>query len=290
MVSSSLVRTPDFAGSWYPSQEAAVRRQIEQFRAGARARENDGRRLCGGIVPHAGWMFSGRLAFEVLWTLQQAGGAPSVIAIFGKHMSARSRPTLMRRGSWRTPLGDLPIAEELATALAERFDFEEETAIRYEPDNTIELQLPFVKELFPEAAILPVGTPPSAEAMELGRTVAELAQARGIALCALGSTDLTHYGPNYGFAPEGQGEPAERWVREENDKTLIERLLAMDAATAVDHARSHRSACCVGAAAAATAASQALGATRGELLCYATSNDVRPGGASFVGYAGIVFG
>jgi hypothetical protein len=108
-------------------------------------------------------------------------------------------------------------------------------------------------------------------------------------MCAIGSTDLTHYGPNYGFSPKGQGEAAERWVRDENDKPLIDQLLALDAATAVEHARANRSACCVGAAAAATAASKALGATRGELLSYATSNDVRPGGSSFVGYAGIVF-
>jgi AmmeMemoRadiSam system protein B len=289
MVSSDLVRTPDFAGSWYPSQEAAVRRQIDEFRSQARAQEPHPSPLRGGIVPHAGWMFSGRIAYEVLWAIERSGCAPAVIAIFGKHMSPRSRPTLMRRGAWRTPLGDLPIAEELAAALGERFDFEEETAIRYEPDNTIELQLPFLKALFPDAAILPVGAPPCDDSLELGRAVAELALERGMSLCAVGSTDLTHYGPNYGFAPQGDGEAAERWVREENDHTLIGRLLSLDVAKAVEHARANRSACCVGAAAAAAAAARALGATGGTLLSYATSNDVRPGGASFVGYAGIVF-
>ena len=235
-------------------------------------------------------MFSGRIAYEVLLAMASSGAAPSVLAIFGKHMSPRSRPTLWRRGTWRTPLGDLAICAELGDALAGRFDFEQEQATRYEPDNTIELQLPFVKELFPDVAIVPIGVPPRAEAVQIGRTVVELAQGLGLKLGVIGSTDLTHYGPNYGFAPHGEGAQGEQWVREQNDQAVIALLLGMDLEQAIAHAREHRSACCVGAAAAATAAAQALGATQGELLQYATSNDVRPGSSSFVGYAGIVFG
>lgn len=290
MARAAEPRTPDFAGSWYPGDPERVRAQLAAFAEQAQTPRGLAGPLRGGIVPHAGWVFSGAIAYGVLSAIAESGAKPAVMVVFGKHMGPDDRPTIMRRGSWSTPLGELRIAEELADALCQRFDFEEETALRYEPDNTIELQLPFVKALFPDARLLPIGAPARAQAMDLGRTVAELASEQGVSFVAVGSTDLTHYGMNYGFAPKGYGPEAERWVREVNDRGVVEALTALKPADALTHARANRSACCAGAAIAASAAAIAAGATKGELLRYATSNDVRPGGSSFVGYAGIVFG
>jgi hypothetical protein len=104
----------------------------------------------------------------------------------------------------------------------------------------------------------------------------------------LGSTDLTHYGYNYGVVSHGTGENALRWVREDNDRRVIERMLAMDANGVIEEALVHQNACCAGAAATAMAAAGRLGATRAQTVAYATSHDKSPGD-SFVGYVGIVF-
>jgi hypothetical protein len=50
----------------------------------------------------------------------------------------------MSEGSWATPLGDLEIDQELGKKLQAEFPFVVETATRYDQDNTIELQLPFI--------------------------------------------------------------------------------------------------------------------------------------------------
>ena len=105
----------------------------------------------------------------------------------------------------------------------------------------------------------------------------------------LGSTDLTHYGPSYDFAPEGSGEAAVRWVREVNDRRFIDAVVALDGEEAVRLALRERSACSAGAAAAAIAFARAGGATAARLLHYRTSLDVMPA-ASFVGYAAILLG
>ena len=103
-----------------------------------------------------------------------------------------------------------------------------------------------------------------------------------------GSTDLTHYGPNYGFLPEGLGDRALQWVRTVNDRRIIDSMLALDTAGAIEKALKERSACSAGGAAAAMSFARARGARSGELLRYMTSSDVYPAD-SFVGYAGIVF-
>jgi AmmeMemoRadiSam system protein B len=104
----------------------------------------------------------------------------------------------------------------------------------------------------------------------------------------VGSTDLTHYGRNYGFLPAGTGEKALRWVREDNDSRIIAELLSMDAESALQLALRDRSACSAGGAVAALAFAKEKGVTKGRLVRYQTSHDVQPS-ESFVGYVGIIY-
>ena len=104
----------------------------------------------------------------------------------------------------------------------------------------------------------------------------------------IGSTDLTHYGEAYGFAPRGGGEDAVAWVKEENDRRVIDAFLRMEGERALDLGRSERSACSAGGAAAAIAFAAASDVRKGALVRYTTSWDVAPA-TSFVGYAGILF-
>ena len=64
--------------------------------------------------------------------------------------------------------------------------------------------------------------------MELGQAVAAVAKELKVSMLVFGSTDLTHYGPNYGFAPQGYGPEAVKWVKEVNDKRFIDQALKLD--------------------------------------------------------------
>ena len=70
-----------------------------------------------------------------------------------------------------------------------------------ERDNTVEIQLPFLRYLAPKVMALGMRAPPSAQAVALGEAVARTAAALGRRVAVAGSTDLTHYGSNYGFSP-----------------------------------------------------------------------------------------
>ena len=104
----------------------------------------------------------------------------------------------------------------------------------------------------------------------------------------MGSTDLTHYGPNYGFTGHGGGTAAVAWVKEDNDRRFIDAALAMDPDEVIKGGLHRQNACCSGAAAAAIQAARHLGVSRGVLMAYTTSYDKMPGD-SFVGYAGIAY-
>jgi AmmeMemoRadiSam system protein B len=118
--------------------------------------------------------------------------------------------------------------------------------------------------------------------------VASAADALRRRVGVVGSTDLTHYGPNYGFVPKGAGAEAERWVRDVNDRRFIDALVSMDERAARDHAVREHSACSAGGAIAAMAFAREQGATRGDLVAYRTSREVHLSD-SFVGYAAVLY-
>jgi AmmeMemoRadiSam system protein B len=266
---------------WYPASESACRAEIEKFIAGAKMLPA-GAKVYGGIVPHAGWYFSGKVAARVFFLASKAA-QPQVVCIFGGHLGENSPPLLVTEDAWETPLGNITLATEFYSPLKSKIALKEE----YPGDNTIEVQLPFVKYFFPQAKVLALRSPHSVKAMELGEAVLTVAQQLKLSILVFGSTDLTHYGPNYGWAPKGLGVKAVQWVKEVNDKGFIDQAMKLDGAGMLKVAREDQSACSAGGAVAAVAATKKEGATKAILADYYTSYDVMPND-SFVGYAGIV--
>lgn len=242
-------------------------------------------------MPHAGWSYSGPTAGRVFAALS-AQDPPETIVLFGAvHRWGVRGASMYGSGSWRTPLGDLSIDVELAQEVLRSGG----GAILDSPDahageHSIEVQLPFIAHLFPGTRILPIAVPPSPDAHKLGAQVASAARTLGRRTLAIGTSDLTHYGPRYGLAPVGAGDQALEWVKK-NDARLLDLTVQMRAAEVVEEAREHQNACGAGAIAASIAHAAELGATRGVVLDYTTSHEVMPVGrpTDMVGYAAIVF-
>lgn len=283
---SAKVRRAVFAGSWYPSDASECEREIAGFLAEGRSLHPPGRKLVGGIVPHAGWYFSGSIACNVINCVKGQDTA-DVVVVFGMHLHAGSPCYIMTEGAWETPFGEIAVEEMLACELTEKFTFTIETPTSFSQDNTVELQLPFIKYFFKDAKIVAMGVPPHKNSLEIGRAVAEISKRRGLRVKVIGSTDLTHYGTNYGFISRGTGKKAVDWVRNENDRRVIDAMLALEPENVIAEGLARQNACCAGAAATAIETAKHLGADRADELFYATSYDKSPGD-SFVGYVGIV--
>ena len=260
---------------WYAREKAAALRQFEEWERSFPASARTGR---AAVAPHAGWFFSGETAWRALRRL-----APTpLVAVLGGHLAPGDPILAPSEDFFETPLGELRRDEDLFRFIQDRFS----PAPDHEVDNTVEIQLPIVHRLFPGCRLICLRVPPSSLAAELGAALAGYAGA-GSDLTVIASTDLTHYGPNYGFMPRGSGAAAVEWVRNHNDRRFIDAALALDPAEIVRLGLETRAACSPGAAAAAAAWAAALGLS-GELEAYATSLD-KHSSPSFVGYAGLVY-
>ncbi len=113
-------------------------------------------------------------------------------------------------------------------------------------------------------------------------------KSRLVEISVIGSTDLTHYGINYGFMSHGSGDEALSWMKNVNDKQYLDFLLDYKIKDSIEHSIDYRSACSSGGAALATAFAEDSGCRKSELLYYYTSNDIYKSD-SFVGYAGLVY-
>ena len=252
-------------------------------------------KIAAAIVPHAGWVFSGALAAMAFSAIKQAGGDVDSFVIFGAvHQRMGRQPAVYDRGCWSTPLGEIAIDEDLAARIVATGCAEANTDA-HRDEHSIEVQVPFIQFLFPEAKIVPVMVPPATSAAklgeEVGKIIADMPEKR---IVCIASTDLTHYGPRYGFYPSGTGGAALKWAKEVNDAEFIDLAVALEAEKMVENALEKTNACGPGAVAAAVSAARTLGKDKGVLLAHTDSNEImeRKFGRSSeesVGYAGIVF-
>ena len=264
-------------------------RSIEKFLQGFSA-PDEPERPVAGVVPHAGWIYSGAVAAKIFDAIR-CKSRPETYVIFGAVHRWAGINGIYARGGWKTPLGVLEIDEKLAAEiLAEAGDWIEDNANVHSGEHSIEVQTPFLKYLSPQAKIVPIAVNPDSRALELGRQVGEILSRPGRRGVVIGSTDLTHYGDAYSFAPAGYGRKAYQWMKE-NDARILRVAAGMQGAEILKEAQAHHNACGAGALAATVEAARAMGAGRGYLVQYTTSFETAPDEEfeMAVGYGGLLF-
>jgi AmmeMemoRadiSam system protein B len=112
----------------------------------------------------------------------------------------------------------------------------------------------------------------------------------------LASSDLTHYGATYDFAPGGVGPSGLAWAKD-NDRRLLDVVEAYDLDAVVPEVRQRMNACGGGAIAAMLSACGELGASRAKVLRHANSYETlteagvrtgRDAAENAVGYASVI--
>jgi hypothetical protein len=290
-----MIREPIVAGTFYPADAAACRRDAAALVEGLSSDDvTAGRTLTAGLVPHAGWVYSGRTAARVFRALA-AGRSPAVVVLLGGvHRYLGREAAIFPSGRWETPIGGLEIDARLCERILGHTNIILEDPHAHDEEHSLEVQAPLVKHFFPQARIVPIMVPPGEHARSVGESVAGTIQAYKYDAVVVGTTDLTHYGPRYGLVGHGIGAAGHRWAKEENDTRMIALIREMAIDRIVPEALQHKNACSSGAVAATAAAAMKLGATEGILLDHTSSSEVILGRTAqpaedSVGYAGFVF-
>jgi hypothetical protein len=268
------IREPVVAGAFYPGSAASLSAELERlFGRPLPPIEEALPAPMGLVVPHAGYLYSGAVAATGYRDLA-ARGRPKWAIILGANHTGLGRPiSLARAGVWRTPLGDAPIATDLADRLvAEGLPVAEEAFLR---EHSIEVQLPFLQFLFgAEIPFVPICVmlPSLSAVMSLGGAIARvIGDEAGVVII---SSDFTHYEPDS--------------MARRIDHRAIERILALDVEGFYRSLIEERlSICGGGAIAALLSCGRTLGWGEAKLLSYATSGDVTGDRSAVVGYAAI---
>jgi hypothetical protein len=289
------IRKPIVAGQFYPGGESQARAALDELLPGVINEEILPKRIVAGIVPHAGWVCSGAVAGKVFEAIKQKRTVDTFVLFGAVHHYGVVRASMFGSGRWKTPLGEAEIDQDLAEKILAETKLIAEDPHAHTMEHSLEVQVPFIQMLFPKAKILPIMVPPIPTAGNVGELVGRVILENHANAVCVGSSDLTHYGPSYGFTPSGHGLEGIRWAKDVNDKGLLDRIAAMDAKGSLEYAVTHQAACGSGAIAATIAAAEALGADTVTLLEHTNSYDVLREaygemGADAVGYAAIVFG
>lgn len=301
--SSPRIRPPAVAGRFYPDNPRDCLAELRQYTqpkprdaASSTLPGDEHPHYTAGIVPHAGWVCSGRVAGRVWRTLadQYDPSQPLTLFLTGSvHTITLDAPALDTFDAWATPLGPVTVDRELRDAIAQLPDFQTIDAAHIH-EHALEVQLPFIRHCFgPDVRIVPCMIPPDPRAADWGRSLAQLLRHWPHAVLLIASSDLTHYGPNYRFTPAGTGPAGRHWAHHVNDQRLLDLITSMQPDAVVDETESHQNACGGGAIAAVLAAAQSLGSTTPVILEHTDSATVlAPLGYAdddnSVGYAAIV--
>lgn len=289
-----MIRDAVVAGQFYPGTEKILRKQIEQCFLEKRGfgsiptLKKQGENIKGIVVPHAGFIYSGAIASHAYGRLAEAGFGETFIILGPNHTGMGSGVSVMTEGSWKTPLGDVPVDESVAAALTKGIIDQDSTAHTYE--HSIEVQLPFLQFIgyHKDFSFVPIcmmmqdfGT-----AQEVGNLLAKVLEQSQKKIVLIASSDFSHAGFNYQSRPP-QGMRVDEYAKKQ-DELAIKEILALDPKKLVDTVEGHGITMCgYGPVAAMLVAAKKLGARTAELLKYGTSYEVQPG-SSCVGYGAIV--
>lgn len=282
MTTATRIRMPAVAGLFYPRDPAALGTMVDDMLASVPpAADTD--RLVAMVSPHAGYVYSGRVAARGFRALAgRAAAAPlrTAVVIGPSHVEAFPFTSVFDGDAYRTPLGDVPVDRERARAIAaahpsiraSRHGHEKEHG---RGEHGIEVLLPFLQRTAAGCAIVPVvmGRQDWASCAALGDAIAGACDPADTVVLA--SSDLSH------FHDARRAEAMDRAFCD-----VLETLDARALARAVEDGACE--ACGAGPVVAAMLATAATPSRRCSVLARTHSGEITGDRASVVGYASAI--
>ncbi len=140
------IRKPAVAGQFYSDEEAKLSNEVESYLGKAPDLKLQGEVLAL-IVPHAGYTFSGAVAAYAYKAIENKP-KKTVILIGPSHQFRYNYISILPRGMYETPLGQVPINEVLAQRFLDFSDKIRTHPLAHYGEHSLEVQLPFLQKIW----------------------------------------------------------------------------------------------------------------------------------------------
>jgi len=264
-----MVREPAVAGQFYAGDKGRLEKDLDDMILQQQEKID----AIGAVSPHAGYMYSGGVAGQVYGRLSPG----DVYIILSPNHTGYGARFALSAESWRTPLGEIQVDEKIAASLKDKTELIEENRDAHVYEHSIEVQIPFIQRVSPQAKIVPMTVQfgSLAELQEVAGAIASSIMESGQKAIIIASSDMTHY--------ESRDNASKK------DRLAIQKILELDPEGLLNVVEEMDiSMCGCIPTAIMLMASKKLGAEKAELVHYTDSGDVTGDTFQVVGYAGIV--
>jgi len=271
MMEQVYLRKPVVAGQFYPLEAKSLKALISSFTDKAPQKKD----VIGAILPHAGYIYSGRVATEVVSGINIKD---NVVLLGPNHTGIGPACSIMAQGVWQTPLGDIEVNNRIANLFLNKSRYLEIDTLAHRDEHSLEVELPILQYFKNNFKIIPIALRSFDLSLlkGLARDLADAVRENNLkqSTVFIASSDMTHY--------------ERQEIAEKKDALAIEAIVALDEeklATVVSEA--DISMCGFAPITVLIQVAKLLGAKRAQLIKYETSGKTSGDMTSVVGYAGI---
>ncbi len=182
-------RAPAVAGMFYPDSPETIDHTLEEWFGHLQTERRPWR---AALVPHAGWVYSGRIAAQVFAAIR----IPStVVFLCPKHHPGGAALAVAPWEKWLFPGGEVAVDLELARELADQVPGLEMDARPHMVEHAIEVQLPLLAHERRDARIVAITVGPTQldACGRLATAMAKVVQPRLDDILFVISSDMNHF-------------------------------------------------------------------------------------------------
>ena len=266
------VRPPAVAGQFYPGRVDEVQEALSRLDVGSPIPAEP---AAGVMLPHAGWIYSGRTALR---TIRSAELASTLLVLCPNHTGRGEPFAVSGDDGWEVPGGILPVDRALAKALLEGSTLLTEDTQAHVREHAIEVLLPLLAHGLGSFRFVPicVGSHRLDSLLKLGQEIENVLADWTTPVGWVVSSDMTHY----------ESASAAR----DKDEMALEQVRRLDAAGLFETVAKHSiSMCGVAPATVCLSGLAVRGSVSATLVDYTHSGQATGDDRQVVGYAGVRF-
>jgi len=270
------MRAPAVSGQFYPDSRQGINEFIKQCLAAdpASAKNVSRMKARGIILPHAGYIYSGKVAVT---TVSKILPAQKLIILGPNHTGLGEPFSLWPKDAWEVPGADIPIDEKLTSDILAAGDLIKADRLAHLREHSIEVELPILQYFFKRFSFAAIAcqTASLAEYEKIAGQICSAVKKQKEDVLLVASSDMTHYEPDA--------------AARKKDTKVLEHIVALDPEGMLETIDTLASSMC-GAAPVAIllCCLRKLGARKAQVALYQTSGDSGGDYNEVVGYAGVI--